>query len=129
MMTSRMTDQCVNDCSHDSGANTDACHRQQPAGQKGTDNADDDIAEQPESEATHDQSGEPTGNATYDQPDDDAFNANGHVFPIHVERRGLRPTHCASRRGRAHDALPHGFRMTCRVAATGAWATGYAGEC
>ena len=50
--------------------------RQQPSGDDRADNADDDIAEEPEAAALDHQPGEPAGDGPYDQPNDDALNAH-----------------------------------------------------
>ena len=47
--------------------------RQQPAGDEGADDADDDIADQPEAAAFHDHAGQPAGDGADNQPNDKAL--------------------------------------------------------
>ena len=50
-----------------------AMMRQQPAGDDGADDADDDVADQPEAAALDDHAGKPAGNRADDEPNDDAL--------------------------------------------------------
>src|SRR6185312_9426160 len=47
--------------------------RQQPAGDERTDDADDDVSDQPEPVPLHDLSSEPTSYGTHDEEDDNRF--------------------------------------------------------
>ena len=50
--------------------------RQQPSGNDRADNADDDIAKDPEPAAFDHHAGKPAGDGAHDQPNDDALDAH-----------------------------------------------------
>src|SRR5262245_28163254 len=61
----------------------------QPAGNEGTDNTDDDVADEAEASPCHHQAGEPTGDGANDQKDDECLRI--HAFAPGCGRRGQRP--------------------------------------
>ena len=54
---------------------------QQPTSDEGTDDSDDEIADDPEPGALHDLAGEPTGNQADQQYDEKAFARHVHAYP------------------------------------------------
>src|SRR5262249_5484392 len=62
--------------------------RQEPAGNEGADNADHDVAGEPEAVVLHELACEPAGNRTNNQPNDKTLNCHDHS--------PLEPTHAVS---------------------------------
>jgi len=67
------TDCGVDDGTDDSGAEMDAQLRQQPASDKGAQNPDKEITNDPKTGTAHDLTGQPAGNETHEQDDQEAF--------------------------------------------------------
>src|SRR6476646_7479544 len=76
------TDHGVDDLGDEAAADVKADARQQPPGDHRADNADHDVADQPESATLDDLTGEPAGNSTNDEPNDDDFRRHGLSFPV-----------------------------------------------
>src|SRR5882757_5805472 len=70
-------DDGVNNRADDTRAEMDTESRQQPPRYHRADNADDDISEQAEAAALHDQAGKPARNGAYDKPNDNGLDTHG----------------------------------------------------
>jgi hypothetical protein len=77
------TDGGVDDCADQSSTKMDAQLRQQPTSDKGTQNPDNEVANDPEAGALHDLTCQPACNETHKQNDQQAFTRHIHVPPRH----------------------------------------------